>query len=205
VAETVHRQPHWFFTLAVSALVALLITWLGLNDWRFPFAIQPGAAAASPKTSAACPQLFDQARLILDKEATAAAPGDPGANFTPSISLPGRMTLSVAWMNPVPLQEGVVAIAGRYGAQVASDYYIDHTQPSASPGECWNWYSYIPKDDSEPLKVQTSIDGLWPNERYCFYTAFKTSAGAWSRPSEIKCLTSTWNSSWGTPAYPSGN
>jgi hypothetical protein len=122
VAGTVHRQPHWLVPVVVSAVVALLIAWLGLNDWRLPFASRLGAVAAPTSTVAACPQLFDKARLILGKEATAAAPEEAGVRFTPSVSVSGRMTLSVAWMNRESLQEGVVAIAGRYGTQVASDY-----------------------------------------------------------------------------------
>lgn len=110
--------------------------------------------------------------------------------------------LTIAWLNSLPLQEGAVGIAGRYGTPAASDYYIDHHQPSAVTGQCWNWYSYIPKDDAQPLKMYTRIDGLWPDETYCLYTMFKGSRGGWSQPTEVQCLTASWDSSWGAPASP---
>ena len=40
-------EPHWLVLLFLGSLIALLLTWLGLNDWRFPF-VQPSAAVPTP-------------------------------------------------------------------------------------------------------------------------------------------------------------
>lgn len=44
------RQPHWVVVLILGALLALLLTWLGLNDWRFPF-VTTAPSSSSPASS----------------------------------------------------------------------------------------------------------------------------------------------------------
>ncbi|QLQ14421.1 MAG: YncE family protein [Micropruina sp.] len=31
------RQPHWFVVIVISLVLGLLVTWVGANDWRFPW------------------------------------------------------------------------------------------------------------------------------------------------------------------------
>ena len=41
------RQPHWMVPVLVALVLALLVTWLGLNDWRFPFVTSATSQASS--------------------------------------------------------------------------------------------------------------------------------------------------------------
>lgn len=34
-------EPHWLIVLSVGIVVALFLTWLGFNDWRFPWVSNP--------------------------------------------------------------------------------------------------------------------------------------------------------------------
>ncbi len=45
------RQPHWLVPVLVAAVLALLITWLGLNDWRFPFLQSNNASETTTPSS----------------------------------------------------------------------------------------------------------------------------------------------------------
>lgn len=143
--------------------------------------------------------MFDQAHSILGGESPLAAPPPPGISFTPSADLPGRVNLALAWVNPVEVAQSAVAIEGVYGQADATDYYIDHKQPSAATGECWNWYHYEPRNDAQPKVVRIEVDGLWPEQQYCIYTVFRTNVG-YSKPTPITCQLAPWKAAWGKPA-----
>lgn len=50
---TESREPHWLVVLVLGVIVALPVTWLGINDWRFPWVAAPTAtesiATGSPE------------------------------------------------------------------------------------------------------------------------------------------------------------
>jgi hypothetical protein len=149
-------------------------------------------------TSITCPRLFDKAHRLLESSPLAAPPL-AGFAFTPSQDLPGRVDLTLAWINPQPITKSSVAIEGVYGQVGPNDEFIDHRQPAATTGECWNWYHYETRDDAQPETVRLQVNGLWPEQQYCFYTAFRTDKG-YSKPTTIRCETATWKSTWGEPA-----
>lgn len=147
--------------------------------------------------SITCPRIFDKAHDIL--KSSLAAPPLAGFSFTPSQDIPGRVNLTLTWINPVPIAQSAVAIEGVYGQADPNDYFIDHQEPAAGTGECWNWYHYGPRDDAQPDVVHLQVSGLWPDQQYCFYTAFRTDKG-YSEPTAIRCETATWKPEWGVPA-----
>lgn len=50
------KQPHWLIPIILSALLALLLTWLGVNDWRLPWIASPPAPdRAAPSSSTEAP------------------------------------------------------------------------------------------------------------------------------------------------------
>jgi hypothetical protein len=166
-------------------------------------AFQPGVLIRlfePPIEDVPCPRVFDDARDILTKESRRPSPPEPGLRFVPSQDLPGRVDARLAWQNPVGVSKWVVAVSGHYGALDPSDDHVDHTEPAAASGQCWDWYHQGPSDDAQPKTVRASVQGLWPEQRYCFYVAYKDSSGGWSKPSSIFCQAATWQSSWGTPA-----
>ncbi|NEA56393.1 hypothetical protein G3I60_20145 [Streptomyces sp. SID13666] len=146
-----------------------------------------------------CARLFDQAHDRLDKQSELAAPPLAGFVFTPSQEVPGRIDLTLTWINPIPIHQSAVALQGVYGQAVPNDDFIDHKQPAAATGECWNWYHFGPRDDAQPKTVRLRVSGLWPEQQYCFYTEFRTDKG-YSKPTTIRCVRTTWKSEWGTPA-----
>jgi hypothetical protein len=86
-----------------------------------------------------------------------------------------------------------------YGQYDTDDQFIDHKQPAAAAGECWNWYHFGVRDDSQPKTVRLRVSQLWPGQRYCFYTSFRISTG-YSKPSVIRCEIARWKAEWGLPA-----
>jgi hypothetical protein len=152
-----------------------------------------------PIVAIKCARVFDGAHDLLAKESGLAAPPLAGFAFTPSQDLPGRVDLTLTWINPSPVYQSAVAIEGVYGQVDPGDYFIDHTEPAAATGECWNWYHYGIRDDAQPKTVELRVSELWPGQQYCFYTSFRTAAG-YSKPTEIRCATATWRPEWGTPA-----
>jgi hypothetical protein len=150
----------------------------------------------------ACARVFDKAHGVLERESPLAAPPLADFAFTPSRDLPGRVDLTLTWINPIPIHQSAIAMEGVYGQADPNDDFIDHTQPAAATGECWNWYHFGPRDYAQPRIVRLSVDELWPGQRYCFYTEFRTETG-YSKPTAIRCETATWKPSWGKPARPS--
>jgi hypothetical protein len=146
-----------------------------------------------------CPRLFDKAHDLLEEQSSLTAPPLAGVSFTPSQDIPGRVDLSLTWINPVPISQSAIVIQGVYGQPGLHDDFIDQQQPAAATGECWNWYHFEPRDDAQPETVRLRVSGLWPEQRYCFYTVFRIDQG-YSKPTTIHCETATWKSEWGTPA-----
>jgi hypothetical protein len=144
-----------------------------------------------------CSRIFDKAHD--DLKSPLAAPPPAGFAFTPSLDLPGRVDLTLTWINSVPITQSAVAIEGVYGQADPNDYFIDHQEPAAGTGECWNWYHYGPREDAQPDVVRLQVSGLWPDQQYCFYTAFRIDTG-YSEPTAIRCETATWKAEWGKPA-----
>jgi hypothetical protein len=149
----------------------------------------------------ACPRLLDGAHDLLEKESVRTAPPLAGVAFTPSQELPGRVDLSLSWINPVPISQSAIAIQGVYGQADSGDDFIVKEQPAAATGEYWNWYHFGTRDDAQPKTVRLRVSGLWPKQRYCFYTVFRIDKG-YSKPTAIRCETATWKSEWGAPAQP---
>ncbi|HEX3784269.1 MAG TPA: hypothetical protein VHX38_31815 [Pseudonocardiaceae bacterium] len=152
-----------------------------------------------PIAALTCPRVFDKAHDLLVEQSGLAAPPLAGVAFTPSQGLPGRVDLTLTWINQVPVTQSAVGIEGVYGQADPNDGFIDHTQPAAATGECWNWYHFGPRDDAQPETVRLQVSGLWPEQQYCFYTVFRIDTG-YSKPTAIRCLTATWKPEWGTPA-----
>ncbi|GHF63798.1 hypothetical protein FHX82_003108 [Amycolatopsis bartoniae] len=146
-----------------------------------------------------CPRLFDEAHDLLGKQSGLDPPPLAGFAFTPSQDVPGRVDLTLTWINEVPVAQSAVAVQGVYGQADPADNFIDHEQPAAASGECWNWYHFGPRDDAQPKTVRLRVGALWPQQQYCFYTAFRTDAG-YSKPTGIRCATATWKPEWGAPA-----
>lgn len=146
-----------------------------------------------------CPRIFDKAHDLLGKESGLAAPPLADFAFTPSQDIAGRVDLTLTWINPSPVYQSAIAIEGVYGQADPNDYFIDHQEPAAATGECWNWYHYGPRDDAQPDVVHLQVKGLWPDQQYCFYTAFRTDKG-YSQPTVVRCETAAWKSDWGMPA-----
>lgn len=188
------RQSRWSNNVAIIGFVITVLGVPPLLLWYYG-AFKGSAASLVTVT---CPRLFDKAHGILQDESTLAAPPMPGVSFTPSSDLPGRVDLALAWVNPVEVTQAAVAVEGVYGEVDRTDRYIDHQQPSATTGECWNWYHYEPRDDSQPKVVRMDVDGLWAGQQYCFYTVFRISTG-YSKPTQIFCRVAPWKKAWGTP------
>ncbi|UOZ10197.1 hypothetical protein [Amycolatopsis sp. WQ 127309] len=146
-----------------------------------------------------CPRLFDEAHELLIHQSQLAAPPVAGSAFTSSQELAGRVDLTVSWVNPTPLTQAAIAIEGVYGTNESGDDYIDHRQPAAAPGQCWNWYHFATRDDAQPAKVHFRVSALWPGQTYCFYTSFRIDTG-YSKPTDIRCEKASWKPEWGKPA-----
>lgn len=58
------RQPHWAVPVVAGALVALLIAWLGLNDWRFPFVAQGNQSGSDGSSSSGAAAPSSEVRAI---------------------------------------------------------------------------------------------------------------------------------------------
>ncbi|PZS17596.1 MAG: hypothetical protein DLM57_08035 [Pseudonocardiales bacterium] len=185
--------------MGVAAFILAVLSVPQLFGWYYDIGEKLFGSGTSPIKKTSCPRVFDRAHRILATESPLAAPPDPGVAFTPSADLPGRVDLTLTWINAVPVTQGAVAMQGVYGAGDPIDYFIDHSEPAAATGECWNWYHYVPGDDAQPKKVYIRVYGLWPEQQYCFYTVYRISGG-YSRPSPIMCQTATWKSAWGKPA-----
>lgn len=158
------------------------------------------SAVLSPSISAiTCPRIFDKAHDLLDQESTLAAPPPAGIAFTPNQYIPGRVDLTLTWINPSPISQSAIAIEGVYGQADPNDYFIDHQEPAAGTGGCWNWYHYGPRNDGQPESVRLQVTALWPYQQYCFYTVFRDETG-YSKPTTVRCEVATWKSTWGAPA-----
>ena len=150
-----------------------------------------------------CPQYLGDAHRTLSEKAEDPAPHDVTYSVTPSRDFGGRVAVAFSWLNDVDIYRATVAISEFYGYPNTGDDFIAHAQPSAAAGECWNWYSSIPRMAAQPNSVHTTIDGLWPNQKYCFFAAYQASGEIeWSVPTDIVCFTTTWKSNWGSPEYP---
>jgi hypothetical protein len=147
----------------------------------------------------ACPRVFDRAHEILASVSPLAAPPIPGVSFTQSLDLTGRVDLNLTWINSVAVSQTAVAVQGVYGEVDQTDFFIDHTEPKASSGGCWNWYHYNPRDDAAPKTVDIQVKGLWPDQQYCFFIAYQVN-GVYSKPSPVYCQVATWEPGWGKPA-----
>lgn len=179
--------------MLICLLVAIVLVLTALKDMP-----SDGQQRVAPVS---CPRLFDKAHDLLAQQSNLAAPPLAGFAFTPSQELPGRVNLSLTWINPVPVSQSAVAIQGMYGQADPVDNFIDHQQPAAATGECWNWYHFGSRDDAQPTTVQLRVSGLWPSQQYCFYTVFRIDTG-YSKPTTIRCETATWKPEWGVPAQP---
>lgn len=189
------RATMWSLVIALVGLPgAAVATWAVVGH------LTTSSNTAISKVS--CPRVFDKAHHVLRTESPLAAPPHPGIAFTPDPDLPGRVDLTLTWINAVPVTRGAVAMQGVYGTGDPTDYFIDHSEPAAATGECWNWYHYVPGDDAQPKKVYIRVYGLWPEQRYCFYTVYRISTG-YSKPSPVICQTATWDPAWGKPAQAS--
>jgi len=101
---------------------------------------------------------------------------------------------------------GLVEVLGRYGRPNNADEPT-HTdgRPIPAEGVCGNWYRrYMQPDDGER---GIYLDGLWPNERYCFAVNSSDPGGGVREPypsilTVPVCETAPWNSVWGTPDAP---
>ncbi len=149
-----------------------------------------------------CPQYLGESHKILSENSDP-APHDVAFSITPSDAFDGRVKVAFSWLNDVDVYRAAVAVSGVYGHPNPGDDFVAHAQSSATTGDCWNWYSSIPRMAAQPNSIHTSIDGLWANQEYCFYATYQaTSKSSWSRPTEIKCFTTTWRPKWGIPEYP---
>lgn len=157
-----------------------------------------------PIMKVACPRVFDRARDILAAESPLPAPPTPGVSFTKSLDLSGRIDLNLTWINSVAVSQTAVAVQGVYGEVDPTDFFIDHTEPKASPGGCWNWYHYNPRDDAAPKTVDIQVKGLWPDQQYCFYIVYQVNGG-YSKPSPVYCQVAMWEPGWGDPAQAPNN
>ena len=185
------RLTVWSFAIA---LVGLPVAVYGGYEIFKPVNSNDGHIVA-----VTCPRLFDGTHDLLEKQSGLAAPPLAGFAFTPSQDLPGRVDLTLTWINSSPVYQSAVAIEGVYGQSNPNDDFIDHKQPAATTGECWNWYHFGPRDDAQPETVRLRVSGLWAKQQYCFYTAFRTDKG-YSMPTTTRCETATWQSTWATPA-----
>lgn len=149
-----------------------------------------------------CPDLMTHAHQILMTESRAPAPPRASIRFAPSTYDAGRLDAYVAWQNRSDLSSSAIAVRGLYGERAKSDERIDHREPSASSGQCWNWYTYGARNDEQPQTVDILVPGLWPDQTYCFYNMFKLVGSGWSKPTRIECLKTPWKESWGMPASP---
>lgn len=67
------RQPHWLVPVVVSLLLASVVTWLGLNDWRLPGVNNPNAPSGPAESSpAASPSPPRSTRQLTEYERLAA-------------------------------------------------------------------------------------------------------------------------------------
>lgn len=67
------REPHWLVPVVVALALALLVAWLGLNDWRFPFvnsqsseSVATGQTPSEEPDSHEIKQLTEYERLSVD-------------------------------------------------------------------------------------------------------------------------------------------
>lgn len=89
-----NAQPHWLVPIMVSAVLALIVAWLGVNDWRFPW-VQPAISTGTqPRTDqmGQPPTLNGLAtsRATSDQP-TGTRPGNPGVaspDFGESVAPP---------------------------------------------------------------------------------------------------------------------
>lgn len=188
------RERRWSWIVAITSLAIAVLGVPSVLLWYY------GVFNAKPSpqkiAKVECPRLFDKAHSVLESESPLATPPNPSINFTPSEDLPGRVDLALAWVNPVDVTQSAIAIEGVYGRADVTDYFIDHHQPSAATGECWNWYHYEPRNDAQPKVVRIEVDGLWPEQQYCLYTVFRISSG-YSKPTPIVCQVAPWKTTWG--------
>lgn len=191
------REKRWQWIVAIAGLGIAILGLPPLLLWYYGYL--GGKSASHAIVQLKCPRLFDRAHTILEKQSPLQAPPAPGIAFTPNSDLTGRVDLTLSWINRVPISQSAVAIQGVYGEGDTTDYFIDHKEPAATTGECWNWYHYTPRDDAQPKEVYVRVEGLWPGQRYCLYTAFRTNNG-YSKPSAIFCRTATWKPGWGMPS-----
>lgn len=184
--------------MGIAAFGVALLTIPQLFGWYYDLGEE--VFGGPPKIDKVqCPRVFDKAHDLLATESPLSAPSIPGIAFTPDADLPGRVDLTLTWINTVAVTQAAVAIEGVYGEADPTDYFVDHSEPAAATGECWNWYHYVAGDDAQPKKVYLRIYGLWPQQRYCFYTVYRITSG-YSKPSAISCEEATWRSDWGKPA-----
>jgi hypothetical protein len=181
-----------------SAAVGVLALIIGLFGWRLGWFDH---LFDQPLVDAPCSQVFGKAHQTqMASPFTLTPPPQPGLRFIPDQQLPGRVDAVMAWQNAVPVQKAGVAVSGHYGEPDPSDDFIDHTEPGAASGQCWDWYHYAVSDDAQPRTIRVTVKGLWPGQNYCFYASYKDADGNWSRPTDIFCQNATWDKSWGTPA-----
>ena len=189
------------FTLFLSPLIVQVV-----GGWileRYPSF--PEFSANSPAPSpVSCPSELEEAHGILSRNGRDPSPPKVSYSITPSQAFPGRVRVIFGWMNPVGIRRASIAVSGIYGYPNPGDDYISTEQTSAATGECWNWYSMIHRNGSQPEVVDNAIDGLWPNHTYCYFASYEgDDQDGWSKPTDIDCFETTWRDDWGTPEYPS--
>lgn len=182
-------------TLA-TFLVGLPAAWLAVRAVA-PEPFQPPVPSAID-----CPQYLGESHEILLKGEDS-PPKNVAFAVTPSKAFDGRVSVTFSWLNEVGVYRAAVAISGVYGHPNPGDDFVVHAQPAATTGDCWNWYSYIPRKPAQPNSLNTVVDGLWANQEYCFYASYqKSEKSDWSQPSDIECFITTWKPKWGIPEYP---
>ena len=181
--------------LVVQVVGGWILNYLPSFPW--PFHVE---ATPTPKS---CPQELTEAHQILADTGRDPAPQDVNHNVTPSQAFPGRIRVTFGWINEVGISRAGIAISGVYGEPNPGDDFISVEQTSAATGECWNWYRYIHRNGAQPEVANTEIDGLWPNQQYCYFASYEgDDRSGWSKLTDITCFDVTWYDDWGKPTYP---
>jgi hypothetical protein len=190
---------HGLMLTAAGLIVSVLGIYLGVAATRSYYPFESSAKAVTPP----CTQTIEEAS---DGSTRLRPPANVAIHWSESQTQPGRVSAVIHWVNKDSRTAfGLIQVAGRYGAQSPDDEPIrTDSRELPAAGLCGTWYRQWRSPDDGERGV--FIDGLWPNESYCFAVNVSDKGGGVQAPfpsiATKVCEESPWRSAWGRPDTP---
>jgi hypothetical protein len=130
--DSKRKDPHWAVLLVLGLAAGLLLTWLGLNDWRFPWV--PGQTqSASQSTSPVVAEVLDGGAVDLSWTAVDDDRLDHYSIVVVAVS-------PISYSYGVPFFEGIAPTNERVypESELNSNLEAEGRSERVTPGQKWH-------------------------------------------------------------------